>query len=106
MTPERKGEGATSVNRIEGTKRGPGKRNQSRDTRNSQETICYRCGRAVLIGRDPTCPAKGQYCLNADRKAISKSSARQSRKAKENKERPMAVLTPSITGIQGEALRT
>lgn len=62
MTPERKGEGATSVNRIEGTKRGPDKRNQSRDTRNSQETICYRCGRAGHVSRDPTCPAKGQYC--------------------------------------------
>ena len=49
---------------------------------------------------------KVNTAINADRKAISKSSARQSRKAKENKERPMAVLTPSITGIQGEALRT
>ena len=62
MTIEEKGENSASVNRIEGTKRGHGKRNQSRGTKTGREKTCYRCGRTGYFGRDSNCPARGQFC--------------------------------------------
>jgi len=44
---------SAGVNRIEETKRGPGKKSR---------LTCYRCGRAGHISRDPNCPARGQQC--------------------------------------------
>ena len=61
MTIEEKGENSASVNRIEGTKRGHGKRNQSRGTKTGREKTCYRCGRTGHFGRDSNCPARGQF---------------------------------------------
>ena len=62
MTIEEKGENSASVNRIEGTKTGHGKRNQSRGTKTGREKTCYRCGRTGHFGRDSNCPARGQFC--------------------------------------------
>lgn len=62
MTIEEKGGNSTSVNCIEGTKRGHGKRNQSRGTKTGREETCYRCGRTGHFIRDSNCPARGQFC--------------------------------------------
>ena len=42
MTIEENGENSVSVNRIEGTKIGHGKRNQSRGTKTGRKKTCYR----------------------------------------------------------------
>ena len=62
MTIEEKGENSASVNRIKGTKRGHGKRNQSRGTKTCREKTCYQCGRTGHFCRDSDCPARGQFC--------------------------------------------
>ena len=62
MTIEEKGENSASVKCIEGTKRGHGKRNQSRGTKTGREKTCYRCGRIRHFGRDSNCPARGHFC--------------------------------------------
>ena len=62
MTIEEKGENSASVNRIEGTKRGHGKRNQSRGTKTGREKTCHRRGSTGHFGRDSNCPARCQFC--------------------------------------------
>ena len=94
MTIEEKGENSDSVNGMEGTKRGHGKRNQSRGTKTGREKICYRCGRTGHFGRDSNCPARGQFCHRCGLKDIFKSSAGQSRKVKKSKNKPKATGTP------------
>ena len=63
MTPDGKGDGAMSVNRIDETKSDSRDRKQSTGaTGNNREPTCYRCGRFGHFGRDPGCPAKGKTC--------------------------------------------
>ena len=62
MTIEENGENSVSVNRIEGTKIGHGKRNQSRGTKSGRKKTCYQFGRTERFGRDSNCPARGQSC--------------------------------------------
>ena len=62
MSLERKGENPAVIRRIKETRRGSGKKNQSRDPHKDLEPTCYRCGRTGHFGRDPVCPARGQSC--------------------------------------------
>ena len=62
MSLERKGENPAVIRRIKETRRGSGKKNQSRDLDKDQEPTCYRCGRTGHFGGDPVCPARGQFC--------------------------------------------
>ena len=60
MSLERKGENKAVLHRIKETRRGSGKKNQSRDPHKDLEPTCYRCGRTGHFGRDSVCPARGQ----------------------------------------------
>ena len=62
MSLERKEENPAVIRRIRETRRGSGQKNQSRDPHKDLEPTCYRCGRTGHFGRDPVCPARGQFC--------------------------------------------
>ena len=62
MSLERKEENPAVIRRIRETRRGSGKKNQSRDPHKDLEPTCYRCSRTGHFGRDPVCPARGQFC--------------------------------------------
>ena len=62
MSLERKEENPAVIRHIRETRRGSGKKNQSRDPHKDLEPTCYRCGRTGHFGRDLVCPARGQFC--------------------------------------------
>ena len=93
MSPERKEVYPAVIRRVRETRRGSGKKNQSRDPHKDLEPTCYRCGRTGHFGRDPVCPARGKFYGNVEWRDISKSDARQSRKVAQNKQKS------DITGI-------
>ena len=89
MTIEEKGESSPSVNRLEGTKRGHGKRNQSRDTKSGREKTCY-----LYFGRDSNCPARGHFCHRCGLEGHFREQCKTKQKGKAGKSKPKATGTP------------
>ena len=51
------------VNHVSGAKAKSGKWGKNKPTKKTPKPIiCYRCGNAGHMGRDPTCPARGKTC--------------------------------------------
>ena len=94
MTIEEKGENSASVNRIEGTKRGHGKRNQSRGTKTGREKTCYRCGRTGHFGRDSNCPARGQFCHRCGLEGHFQEQCRTKQKGEEKQKQTKSHRNP------------
>ena len=94
MTIEGKGENSASVNHIEGTKRGHGKRNQSWGNKTSREKTCHRCGRAGHFGRDSNCPARGQFCHRCGLERHFQEQCRTKQKGVEKQKQTKGHRTP------------
>ena len=62
MSLEEKGENSESVNRITGSKNDGKKQKQARELRKNRGWSCYWCGRTGHFGKDPDCPARGNFC--------------------------------------------
>ena len=62
MSLEEKGENSESVNRIIGSKSDGKKQKQPRKSGKNRGWSCYRCGRTGHFGKDPDCPARGNFC--------------------------------------------
>ena len=86
-----KEEDTASINRIEETKRGPGK--------NSQLT-CHRCGKTGHVGKTQISQQEASLVVNVGWKDTSKSVARRSINVIEGTGKP------SFTGIPNQALQT
>ena len=94
MTIEEKGENSASVNRIEGTKTGHGKRNQSRDTKTGREKTCYRCGKTGHFGRDSNCPARGKFCHRCGLEGHFQEQCRTKQKGEEKQKQTKGYRNP------------
>ena len=57
---------SSNSGRIKETRRGCGKKNQSRNPHKDLGPTCYRCARTGHFGRHPVCQARGQFCRKCE----------------------------------------
>ena len=86
MTLDRKGDNATTINRVGTTKNGSCDKEQPAGAAgNNRDKTCYRCGRSEHFGRNPGCPTKGKTCRRCGLKDHFESQCKT--KAKQTKRR-------------------